>query len=91
MNETNEQLDTTPTSSTNKTGLFIGIIIVLLAIIVALGVYAYHLAHLPMENRSAPPPLHRLQQHPMLQLIFPRFSGHHLLKNHAAISNCIGD
>ena len=24
-------------------------------------------------------------------LIFPRFSGHHLLKNHAAISNCIGD
>ena len=26
-----------------------------------------------------------------LEIIFPRFSGHHLFKNHAAISNCIGD
>ena len=67
MNETNEPTDTIASSSTNKTGLFIGIIIVLLAIIAALGVYAYHLAHLPMDNRSAPPPLHRLQQHPMPQ------------------------
>ena len=55
MSETEQSQQPEKTVNTNKTGLFVGIIIILLAVIVALAIYAYHLAHKPFPKNHAAP------------------------------------
>jgi len=55
MSETEHTHQTDETVKTSKTGLFVGIIIILLVIIVGLGLYAYHLAQRPLQATPAQP------------------------------------